>query len=101
MRWSGRLKEIHSNPGQMIRADELQRRIGLPDLPLYGGDTTCIEVETSEGNKLIFDVGTGVRRCAARIAMQWHRRRGEAGSHLCIARAPGSSQRAGVCAVLL
>src|SRR5688500_5645826 len=70
------LKELANSPGALPRVEDLQRKVGLPDLPLYGGDTTCVEVETGEGNKLIFDVGTGIRRCAARISAQWHRRGG-------------------------
>ncbi len=27
----------------------------------YGGNTTCIEVLTSEGNLMIIDAGTGIR----------------------------------------
>ena len=26
-----------------------------------GGNTTCVEVETEEGNHIIFDAGTGIR----------------------------------------
>src|SRR5437879_1550109 len=44
--------------GRLNNADTLasyQETIGLPDLPVYGGDTTCVEVETNEGNVLVFD----------------------------------------------
>src|SRR5262245_47325852 len=30
-----------------------QKKLGLPDFPVYGGETTCIEVETVEGNVII------------------------------------------------
>ncbi len=29
-----------------------------------GGDTTCVLVETSEGNDIILDAGSGIRRCS-------------------------------------
>ena len=48
-----------------------QRKLGLPDLPTYGGDTTCIEVETAEGNTLVFDMGTGLRDFSRRAVSQW------------------------------
>ncbi|MCZ7647934.1 MAG: MBL fold metallo-hydrolase [Planctomycetota bacterium] len=34
---------------------------------MYGGDTTCIEVEDGDGNILIFDGGSGIRNCALNI----------------------------------
>ncbi|MGE5609901.1 MAG: MBL fold metallo-hydrolase [Bacillota bacterium] len=49
-------------------------RIGLPELPLYGGETTCVEVETSDGDILLFDAGSGLRRCSADIAARWQNR---------------------------
>ena len=42
-------------------AAEYQKKFGLPVLPVYGGDTTCVEVTTSEGNVILFDMGTGLR----------------------------------------
>ena len=40
---------------------EYQRRMGLPVLPVYGGETTCIEVNAADGNTFVFDMGTGFR----------------------------------------
>jgi len=36
-------------------------------LPNHSGDTTCIEVETSEGNIILLDAGSGIRRCSLSI----------------------------------
>jgi len=36
-------------------------------LPNHAGDTTCIEVETSEGNIILLDAGSGIRRCSLSI----------------------------------
>jgi phosphoribosyl 1,2-cyclic phosphodiesterase/anti-anti-sigma regulatory factor len=33
-----------------------------PDHMKYGGDTTCVEIRTSGGKRLILDTGTGIRR---------------------------------------
>mgnify|MGYP001578375823 CR=1 FL=1 len=49
----------------------LQEAIGLPPLPVYGGDTTCIEIETNEGNVFVIDGGSGVRHCAHAREKLW------------------------------
>lgn len=36
-------------------------------LPHNNGETTCVEVETSEGNIILFDAGSGIRRCSLSI----------------------------------
>lgn len=59
------------NPLDPSAMEDLKRRIGLPSLPFYGGETTCIEVETAEGNILLFDAGTGIRRCSLSIMRRW------------------------------
>jgi ribonuclease BN (tRNA processing enzyme) len=47
---------------------------GSIPVPLPSGDTTCIEVETSEGNILLFDAGSGIRRCSLSIVDRWQNR---------------------------
>lgn len=47
--------------------EEYQRKLGLPNLPVFGGDTTCIEVEDADGNIVILDGGTGIRNCALNL----------------------------------
>jgi phosphoribosyl 1,2-cyclic phosphodiesterase len=36
-------------------------------LPNHAGDTTAIEVQTSEGNIILLDAGSGIRRCSLSI----------------------------------
>ncbi len=48
-----------------------QETLGLPDLPVYGGETTCVQVETAEGNILLLDLGTGLRECSNRLLKRW------------------------------
>lgn len=43
------------------RLGDYQRSLGLPDLPVYGGDTTCVAMETRDGAAILFDMGTGMR----------------------------------------
>lgn len=54
------------------QASEYQRKFGLPKLPVYGGDTTCIEVQTCESNTILFDMGSGIRDFSRR-ALSSHR----------------------------
>ena len=48
-----------------------QKRLGLTDLPVYGGETSCIEVETADGEVILFDGGSGIRHFALSILKRW------------------------------
>jgi phosphoribosyl 1,2-cyclic phosphodiesterase len=74
----------HSANGKGCTADELlggaidnqnvlayQARLGMAELPVYGGDTTCLSVETPEGDLLILDGGSGIRNCSKFFALNW------------------------------
>jgi len=50
---------------------EYQKTLGLPALPIYGGDTTCIEVRTGDGHTLLFDLGTGLLGFSAHALSTW------------------------------
>src|ERR1051325_5784446 len=69
------INELLGGPPTRSAIETYQRQIGLPDLPIYGGETTCVEVETSEGNILIFDAGSGIRRCSLEIIGRWAERK--------------------------
>jgi hypothetical protein len=69
------IEELLGGPVSRSNIEEFQSKIGLPDLPVYGGDTTCIQVETSEGDILIFDAGSGIRRCSLDIVRKWANRK--------------------------
>jgi phosphoribosyl 1,2-cyclic phosphodiesterase len=43
-------------------------------LPNHSGDTTCVEVETSDGNVILLDAGSGIRRCSLSIVDRWQNR---------------------------
>lgn len=58
------VEQLLGGPATPANIEAYQERIGLPELPFYGGETTCVEVETSEGNMIVFDAGSGLRRCA-------------------------------------
>jgi len=53
-------------------AIEAYRRSLQLELPVsYGGWTTCVHVETSEGNDIVLDCGTGFRNCAVDLQEKW------------------------------
>ncbi len=39
-----------------------------PSTAIYGGNTSCYEVEDDDGNIFIFDAGTGIRECGQSLA---------------------------------
>src|SRR5476651_542741 len=43
------IEDLLGGPMTQGSMEAYQRKLGLPDLPIYGGETTCIEVETSDG----------------------------------------------------
>ncbi len=47
--------------------EEIESELAIAHPPIFGGETTCVEIETSEGNVIILDCGSGIRNCAAGI----------------------------------
>jgi phosphoribosyl 1,2-cyclic phosphodiesterase len=45
-----------------------------PDTVDYGGNTSCVEVELSDGTVFVFDAGTGIRRLGLELADRGTRR---------------------------
>ena len=73
--WNG------SSPAEELRrlaeppaVEKFLNQLGVPILPTYGGDTTCVEVETGDGDVLVFDLGTGLREFSADLLRRWGRR---------------------------
>jgi ribonuclease BN (tRNA processing enzyme) len=69
------VEDLLGGPQTQQAVDDFQRRLGIPDLPLQGGETTCVQVETSEGNVIILDAGSGIRRCSLDLAQRWRNRK--------------------------
>jgi ribonuclease BN (tRNA processing enzyme) len=67
------------------KAAAYQEQLALPDLPIYGGQTTCVEVLTADGDTLLFDMGTGMRDFSRAATADWEGRNGRTihvfGSH--------------------
>src|SRR5688572_14011038 len=54
------LQDLVGNLKTEAEFESYQRRLGLPELPVYGGETTCIQIDTSEGNTILIDGGSGI-----------------------------------------
>lgn len=46
-------------------------RFEVPEPRVYGGWTTCLRVETADGEDLVFDCGSGFRPCARDLQTKW------------------------------
>ncbi len=76
--WAARAAEAACTPADLLGAPpspsaviDYQQRIGLPTFPVYSGETTCVEVRTADGEVIIFDAGSGLRRCSRRLLESW------------------------------
>jgi hypothetical protein len=66
------IEDILGGPPTPALLEAYQKRLGLPNVPVYGGETTCVEIETADGDILIFDGGSGIRHCAMSLIKRWH-----------------------------
>ncbi len=58
-----------------------RNRFDLSELRVYGGWTTCVLLETSDGYDIVLDCGSGFRNCAQDLETKWADR---AERNLCI-----------------
>ena len=68
------LEELVGGPLTLPAIQAYQLKLGLPELPIYGGETTCVEIETADGDVIILDAGSGIRHCALRLMKRWENR---------------------------
>lgn len=47
------------------------KRLDIPKERIYGGWTTCVHIETSDGYDIVFDCGSGFRNCAMDLQKKW------------------------------
>src|SRR5688572_12813137 len=50
-----RIEDVLGGPPTTDTIEAYQKKLGLPDFPVYGGETTCVEVETADGDVILFD----------------------------------------------
>lgn len=65
------VEDMLDGPMTPQSVERFQRKLGLPPLPVYGGETTCIQVETADDQVLLFDGGSGIRHFALNILNRW------------------------------
>ena len=66
-----KIEELIGGPLTMAQVSTYQRGLKLADLPVYGGETTCIEVETADDQVILLDGGSGIRHFALSILRRW------------------------------
>ena len=66
-----KVEDLLGGPLTAATLDAYQRRLGSSTLPVYGGDTTCVGVETADGNTIVFDGGSGIRNCSKNVIQRW------------------------------
>jgi hypothetical protein len=47
------------------------QQLGRSELPVYGGETTCVSVETPEGDVIVLDGGSGIRNGSKHLIENW------------------------------
>src|SRR5580698_1103680 len=63
--------ELLGGPINDKNLDAYAYHLKLAELPVYGGDTTCISVETPDGDILVLDGGSGIRNCSKFYMQRW------------------------------
>jgi ribonuclease BN (tRNA processing enzyme) len=69
------VEQILGGPLCAETLDSYRRKFLIPEPRAYGGWTTCIWIETADGDDLVFDCGSGFRNCAKDLQKKWADRR--------------------------
>lgn len=67
-------QELESYIGGPINRKTLllfREKFAISQPRIYGGWTTCIHIETAQGNDIVFDCGSGFRNCAKNLQDKW------------------------------
>lgn len=65
------VEEIIGGPLNRKTLTNFREQFELEEQRVYGGWTTCFRIETSDGNDIVLDCGSGFRICAGDIAAKW------------------------------
>jgi len=66
-----RVEDLLGGPINEQNLEAYQRKLGTTTLPTYGGDTTCVSVETADGDVIVIDGGSGIRTCSKFFTQRW------------------------------
>lgn len=65
------VEELFDGPPSRGSLKAMRERFQLAEQRVYGGWTTCIRIETSDGYDIVLDCGSGFRNCAQDITDKW------------------------------
>ena len=65
------VEEILRGPLNEGTVAAYQRQLGITDLPVFGGETTCVSIETSDKQIIILDGGSGIRNASKFLLRHW------------------------------
>ena len=65
------LEELIGGPVSRATLLQYKKKFAVPQPRIYGGWTTCVRVETSDGYDIVFDCGSGFCNCARDIDLKW------------------------------
>jgi hypothetical protein len=66
-----KVEDLLGGPLNDANVAAYQKRLGVSDLPVYGGDTTCTSIETADGHVIVIDCGSGIRNCSKHLVQRW------------------------------
>lgn len=65
------LTDLIGGPINRKTLTEYKKKFNIPKARIYGGWTTCVHIETSDGYDIVFDCGSGFRNCAMDLQEKW------------------------------
>lgn len=66
-----RIQDLLGGPIDASTIEAYLHKVAIPDLPVYGGETTCISIETGDGHTILIDGGSGIRHCSKYLIPAW------------------------------
>lgn len=67
------VEELIGGPLTRATLEAYRNRFDIPKARIYGGWTTCVRIETADGDDIVLDCGSGFRVCAKDIVQKWER----------------------------
>ena len=65
------VEQILGGPLETKTLARYASRFSPPEPRVYGGWTTCLRIETADGDDIVFDCGSGFRPCARDLQAKW------------------------------
>jgi phosphoribosyl 1,2-cyclic phosphodiesterase len=65
------IEDVLGGPVSHDRLAAYADRFDVPEPRVYGGWTTCVRLETADGDDIVFDCGSGFRNCARDLQVKW------------------------------